>query len=153
MAALERERDAPRTAPSPEQDALWALEVLADHLDPPGGVLLVGHVDLENGQRARWQQTRTTSQLVDADLREVADVLAALGSPIRLRLLREVIAGRTTVGQLADTEGIGTTGQVYHHLRQLTATGWLRRTSGGNYEIPLARVVPLLGVILAAQQP
>jgi hypothetical protein len=150
VAALERDRESGAVTVAPEANALWALDVLADQLEPPGGVLLVGNVDLPNGQRARWQQTRATPLLIDADLQQAAEVLAALGSPIRLRLLREVMGGRTTVQQLAATEGIGTTGQVYHHLRQLTASGWLQRTSGGAYEIPLARVVPLLGAILAA---
>ena len=114
-------------------------------------MLLAGSVDLPNGQLARWQETRSTEWLLDADLREIAEALAALGNPVRLRLLREVINGRTTVQELAATDGIGTTGQVYHHLRQLTAAGWVRRASGGGYEIPIARIVPLLGTILAAR--
>jgi DNA-binding transcriptional ArsR family regulator len=135
----------------PETTALWAVETLADHAEPPGAVLLAGSVDLPNGQLARWQETRSTEWLLDADVRQVAEALAALGNPVRLRLLREVVNGKTTVQELAATDGIGATGQVYHHLRQLTAAGWVRRASNGRYEIPVARVVPLLGAILAAR--
>ncbi len=151
VAALERDRATKEEPGGPATTALWAVEALANHAEPPGAVLLAGSVDLPNGQLARWQETRSTEWLLDADLREIAEALAALGNPVRLRLLREVINGRTTVQELAATDGIGTTGQVYHHLRQLTAAGWVRRASGGGYEIPIARIVPLLGTILAAR--
>src|SRR5690606_18106539 len=84
--------------------------------------------------------------LLGADWTEEADVLVALGHPVRLRLLQRVLGGATTVAELVDTDGVGTSGQVYHHLRQLTAAGWLRALGGGRYEVPVARVVPLLAV-------
>ena len=70
---------------------------------------------------------------------------------MRLRLLLAVLGGTATVHDLASIDGIGTKGQVYHHLRQLTGAGWLRRTGGNVYEVPMPRVVPLLGAILCAQ--
>ena len=33
-------------------------------------------------------------------------------------------------------DGLGTTGQAYHHLRQLAAVGWLHSTGRGRYEVP-----------------
>ena len=55
--------------------------------------------------------------------REAAESFAALGHAVRLRLLREILGGRRTAAELAELEGLGTTGQIYHHLRQLTAAG------------------------------
>ncbi len=46
-----------------------------------------------------------------------------------------------------------TTGQIYHHLRLLTAAGWLHTTGRGRYEVPGTRVVPLLVVLTAAARP
>ncbi|MFC7643034.1 hypothetical protein ACFQX6_20720 [Streptosporangium lutulentum] len=69
-----------------------------------------------------------------------------------MRLLREILGGRRAVADLAALDGLGTTGQVYHHLRQLTSAGWLHTAGRGRYEVPPGRVVPLL-VALAASRP
>ncbi|WP_051715621.1 hypothetical protein [Streptomyces bikiniensis] len=45
----------------------------------------------------------------------------------------------------------GTTGQIYHHLRQLTGAGRLHTSGRGRYEVPAARVVPLLMALTAAR--
>ena len=44
------------------------------------------------------------------------------------------------------------THQLHHHLRQLVAAGWLASTRRGHYEVPAARVVPLLVTVLAAHR-
>lgn len=70
---------------------------------------------------------------------------------MRLRLLREILGGRRTAAELAALDETGTTGQIYHHLRQLTGAGWLHTKGRGRYEVPGARVVPLLVVFTAAK--
>ncbi|HMJ78438.1 MAG TPA: hypothetical protein VK507_20815 [Iamia sp.] len=147
VAELERRPDPP---PVDDGEARWALDALVARVEPPGAVLLVGAVTLADGRVARWQETRGTAALVDGEEGVAAEALAALGSPIRLRLLLRVLAGAGTVQELTSTEGIGTSGQVYHHLRQLTAAGWVRSRGGGAYEVPTARIVPLLGALLVA---
>ena len=77
---------------------------------------------------------------------------AALGHPVRLRLLQQVLTGASTVHELTQIDGVGTSGQVYHHLRQLTSAGWLHAVGGGRHEVPVARVVPLLVLLLGAQR-
>ena len=69
--------------------------------------------------------------MLAVDWPERASALAALGHPVRLRLLHEIVHGRTTVKALAELDDIGTSGQIYHHLRQLIAAGWLRATARG----------------------
>lgn len=153
LAALERRMDALEHPPPPavdEDDALWALNALAAQGDEPGAVLLAGAVTLPDGRAARWQEGRELPGLLDVDVDQVADVLGALGNPVRLRLLLRLIDEPQTVQDLTAVEGIGTAGQVYHHLRQLTATGWARPQGAGRYEVPAARVIPLLGALLSA---
>ncbi|GAB3808900.1 ArsR/SmtB family transcription factor [Micromonospora zhanjiangensis] len=140
----------PNTAP--ESEVLWALEGLRARVDEPGAVLLVGHVRLPDGRSAQWQEAAETEDLLGADWADGSDALAALGHPVRLRLLQQVLSGVATVHELTQTEGVGTSGQVYHHLRQLASAGWLRALGGGRYEVPVARVVPLLAVILGARR-
>jgi hypothetical protein len=92
-------------------------------------------------------------ELADADdMTQFTDVLAALAQPVRLRLLLAVLNGRHTSAELGQIDGSGTTGQLYHHLRQLVAAGWLRSAGRGQYQIPPERVIPLLVALAAARR-
>ncbi|PWJ53033.1 hypothetical protein SAMN06264364_11550 [Quadrisphaera granulorum] len=75
-----------------------------------------------------------------------------LGSPVRLLLVRVLrsATGSATAAELADDEALGTSGQVYHHVRQLVAAGWLRTAARGRYAVPAERVVPLLVALALA---
>jgi DNA-binding transcriptional ArsR family regulator len=81
----------------------------------------------------------------------VAPTLAALGSPIRLTLLREIVRGHVTVNSLSQVEGLGTSGQIYHHLRHLTAEGWLHTPTRGTFAIPPARATALNAILRALE--
>ncbi|MEU0648809.1 ArsR/SmtB family transcription factor [Streptomyces umbrinus] len=156
VAELERRLDALESsepAPRAGDGDFWALEGLKAQLADVerGGVLFTGSVRLPTEERYEWQYGMTTDQLLDADWSEAADVFAALGHPMRLRLLREIVGGRRTATELAGLDDVGTSGQIYHHLRQLTAAGWLRQAGRGRYEIPGSRVVPLLVALTTAQ--
>ncbi|WP_318208409.1 winged helix-turn-helix domain-containing protein [Streptomyces sp. SJL17-1] len=148
------ERPVPEVTDSP----LWALESLkaqlaADRGDrgADGAVVFTGAVRLPTQERYEWQLGAFTGQLFEEDWADAAESLAALGHPVRLRLLREILGGRRTAAELAELEETGTTGQIYHHLRQLTGAGWLKTVGRGRYEVPGARVVPLLVVLTAAR--
>jgi DNA-binding transcriptional ArsR family regulator len=153
MAALEGMSG---SAPRLGDGDFWALEGLKEQLAgrgaAGGGVLFTGVVRLPAGERYEWQQGAVTEDLLEDDWSRAAESFAALGHPVRLRLLREILGGRRTAAELAELEELGTTGQIYHHLRQLTGTGWLHTTGRGRHEVPGGRVVPLL-VALAAAQP
>ncbi|MEU0223441.1 helix-turn-helix domain-containing protein [Streptomyces sp. NPDC006284] len=152
LAALE---SADRPAPHLGAGDFWALEGLKEQLArmraADGGVLFTGAVRLPAGEQYEWQHGALTDGLMDADWAESADVFAALGHPVRLRLLREILGGRRTAAELAELEEVGTTGQIYHHLRQLTGAGWLHAAGRGRHEVPPGRVVPLLVVLSAAR--
>ncbi|MER7665286.1 MULTISPECIES: ArsR family transcriptional regulator [unclassified Streptomyces] len=160
VAALERRlaalEQADRVAPRLGEGDFWALEGLKEQLAEAGaqtgGVLFTGAVRLPTQEQYEWQYGLLSEQLLDGDWSDAADSFAALGHAVRLRLLREILGGRRTAAELTELEGLGTTGQIYHHLRQLTAAGWLHTASRGRYEVPGARVVPLL-VVLAAARP
>ncbi|GAB2677311.1 hypothetical protein GCM10009743_61670 [Kribbella swartbergensis] len=96
----------------------------------PGG----GHAQAARALRAlRARQDWSTA----------APTLAALGSPTRLTLLREIVHGHATVSALSQVEGLGTSGQIYHHLRHLTAEGWLHNPTRGVFAIPPSRLTAL----------
>ncbi|ANW19091.1 ArsR/SmtB family transcription factor [Streptomyces clavuligerus] len=164
FAALERrvaalEEQPRRTPPPPASTAevFWALEGLKERLTGAGaaadggGVLFTGSVRLRDDERYEWQYGALTGELLEADWTETADAFAALGNAVRLRLLHEVVGGRDTAAALAELEDLGTTGQIYHHLRQLTGAGWLRTAGRGRYQVPPRRMVPLLVMLTAAR--
>ena len=155
VAALEATPVAAEVAPveagAVDPDTFWALEGLRRRVPAPGGVLIVGDVELPDGSVARWQEGAATGDLLDDEWDRMAGALAALGHPVRLQLLRQVLRGRTTARGLAEVEGMGTSGQVYHHLRHLVAAGWLRNR-GTQYEVPPERVVPLLTTMIGGRR-
>ncbi|WP_336324118.1 winged helix-turn-helix domain-containing protein [Streptomyces lavendofoliae] len=142
--------------PPVREGDFWALEGLKAQLArvgaTDGGVLFTGAVRLPTGERYEWQYGVLAQEQIGGDWTEAAESFAALGHPVRLRLLREILGGRRTAAELAALEEIGTTGQIYHHLRQLTGAGWLHTTGRGRHEVPPGRVVPLL-VALATARP
>ncbi len=133
----------------PEAGTFWALEGLSRR--HPGSVMLVGEVTVPSGAPVQWQETRSAADVFDTDWTAMADSLAALAHPVRLRILRSVLDGVETAKELSEIDAMGSTGQVYHHLRHLTSTGWLR-SNGSHHQVPAERVVPLLGILIGAQR-
>lgn len=139
-------------------ETFWALEGLRERTPPDtsGTVLFTGLVELPTGEHYEWQQAQLVDELagrdVDQDWTVAAATLAALGHPVRLALLHAVLHGTRTAADLTGLDGMGTTGQVYHHLRLLTGAGWLRATARGHYAVPPDRVVPLLAVLAATRR-
>ncbi|MDF1604965.1 helix-turn-helix domain-containing protein [Nocardioides sp. YIM 152315] len=134
-------------APAAEGE-LWVLEGLRARHPEPGAVVLAGSVRLPDDRALEWQEGLETQALLDRDWAETADLLGALGHPVRLALLQRFLGGATTAAEA----GTGTTGQIYHHLRQLVAAGWLRSVGGGRYEVPPQRVVPLMSIVMGAHR-
>ncbi|GAB47344.1 winged helix-turn-helix domain-containing protein [Mobilicoccus pelagius] len=130
-----------------DDDRFWMLQGLRDR-HPEGAVGFSGHLRLPAGE-ARWQWGRLTDDLLADDWTRGATALAALGHPVRLAILQHVLTGTTTTAALAESDGLGTTGQLHHHLRALVAAGWLASAGRGRYSVPPHRIVPLLVVVSA----
>lgn len=154
LAVLE-EPDRTRTpgiTAEPDPERFWALAGLRSRVGERSAVLFTGSVTLNDAPTYEWQQGADVEALLVGGWNASADPLAALGHPVRLQLLLEVLSGRHTSTEIGSAEGLGTTGQLYHHLRRLVAAGWLRSSGRGRYEVAPTRVIPLL-VILAAARP
>ena len=77
-------------------------------------------------------------------------ILAALGSPVRLEIVRRLLLGGQTSGELQEIPGLGTSGQLYHHLRDLQSAGLVVQRRRGRYAVAADKVVPALVIIAAA---
>ncbi|MFF0543150.1 ArsR family transcriptional regulator [Nocardia thailandica] len=154
VAALEGARA--EQHPAPSGPGPWAVTGLREEFEaagtPNGGVLMAGALRLPTGERLGWQARFGIDDLLRDDWTEAAKCLAALTSPIRLYLLREILAGRRTAADLAAIAELGTSAEIYQHLRELAAVGWLQTAGRGRFEVPEARVVPLLVALSSAQR-
>lgn len=117
---------------------------------PEPAVIYAGRVDLPQQRPVEWQLGNRSADLLDRGWTDRAPALAALGHPVRLQILQLVARGEAgTAAELARNPSLGSTGQIYHHLRQLVSAGWLQTRGKGRHAVPPERVVPLL-VILSA---
>lgn len=150
-----QERPAYLVPSASDPGAFWALEALKARA-PDGGVVFAGSVTLPTGEHYEWQEGLPNEQLFDADWQEmatgIAATLTALGHSVRLLILTLVLTGTHAVADLQRNDALGTTGQLYHHLRTLVNTGWLRPTTRGHYAVPPDRIVPLLVILTAARR-
>lgn len=116
-----------------------------------GGVFYSGHFRGEQW-RYKWEpQARHVSQLLELDGEKAAKVLAALGHKQRLDILRSVIKEPLTGAEIVDRLSMGTTGQLYHHIKALLGADLLvQEERGGRYSLPSHRTLPLLLLLAAA---
>ena len=111
----------------------WLLDALRER-GLTGAVAFGGTALDADGGPVSWQITRLAEDLAGTDWATSVTALAALGHPSRMQILQLVATGRArTAAELAHAEGLGTTGQIYHHLRQLVTGGWLRATTRGQH--------------------
>lgn len=160
LSALEREVEELRARPtsrSPLSVGVEAGSLLvlhgSDAKTTAGVVLYAGTVHLPDGRAYHWQYGESTVDVFARDWSELSGHLTALGSPVRLHILQAVLRGVTTANALVEDLAAGTSGQVYHHLKELTAAGWLISPRRGTFDISPARIVPLLAILVAAGTP
>lgn len=138
----------PGDTPGEGDPALWVLNELGERYDRDV-VVYAGTADVATGP-VRWQYGVAASELLETDFALAAPALEAVAHPVRLTLLKAILGGTTSSAQLSELDGMGTSGQVYHHLGQLSSAGWIRSVRRGQWEVPAARVIPLLTLVLAA---
>ena len=147
-------------APVTEDERLAALEARVaaleagvappstpEEVDASGAVGYEGDVRL-HGQVA-WAIRYSPAAVLDLPASPAAEVLAALGHPVRLALVRRLLEGPASAAELQDAAGLSSTGQVYHHLRALTAADVVEQDAR-TFRVPTTGVVPVLTLMLAA---
>jgi DNA-binding transcriptional ArsR family regulator len=116
----------------------------------PAGTIAYAGVAQLGADRLAWQMTHSVPELLVLDEDRVARQLAAIASPVRLRILRELATGPLQTHELQERLGAPSAGQLYHHLRELLATGLVNQPRRSVYEVPDRAAIPLLALIACA---
>jgi hypothetical protein len=136
-------------------DRYWALnELNRQRIEQPterGTVLYAGTVALPSGAQYVWQRQDSTRALIEQNWHDLADNIAALGHPVRLSILKHALGQDRSTQDFMALPDLGTTGQLFHHIKTLQDAGWLRSLQRGLYGVPGERVVPLLAILTAAR--
>lgn len=141
--------------PSGHADAALVQELLkgSSSGDADGtataSVVYAGAGPWEDGTVA-WQIGRSWEEVTSAPDESVARVLSALANGTRVRILVELLRGPVSTGELADRLDQPSSGQLFHHLKDLIAAGLIHQPVRGTYAIRRHHVVPLLAVLSAA---
>jgi DNA-binding transcriptional ArsR family regulator len=156
LAALARSKEPARARSRLPSEGMGLLDALAGRRgnnyesgERCGAVAYAGAMAF--GEREyRWIMEHGLPEVTGADWSEAAAILLSLGSPVRLTLLRRLLDGPCNRQALQDALGDTTSGQLYHHLRELQATRIVIQRKRGEYEIAAAALVPLIVVLSVA---
>ena len=140
-----------------DPERFWALARLAERTGPEfekegvaGSLLYAGRATTPGGGDLIWQAEHPLPGVLAEGWEDAAGVLAALGNPVRLEIIRRLLLGGQTVQELQEIPGLGTSGQLYHHLRDLQSAGLVAQRRRGRYGVAADKVVPSLIIIAAA---
>ncbi len=114
-----------------------------------GAITLAGAATTGIGE-VLWAGEHGLAEIWNLDPSNLARLLAALGHPARIVLVRALLAGERTSQELGEVVGSGSAGQLYHHLKDLMAAGIVDQAGRNQYRISKTRVVPLLVILAAA---
>jgi len=133
-------------SPSGDGKDYWAIKMMRERTtDPSGAVLYTGIAHLPNGTEWDWEDYLSVHNVLASTWSTRAVTIAALGHSRRLDLLQQVLTSAT-----ADVE-LDHNGQDRVHIAALVRGGWLVQTGAGRYRVPGSRVVPLLSILMAAE--
>ncbi len=117
--------------------------LLTDENSTTGLVTYMG-VYASGGRQTNWirNEVSTDALLKLVENNTTSRVLNCIGNNDRLNILLTVLKAPRTVAQLVEQCGYNSTGQVYHHLKPLLATGLVKEDpeNRGFYVVPTDRV-------------
>jgi helix-turn-helix protein len=146
-------RSVPGLPPLPTLPALPSSSV--DHEPLQERETLQGVLSCEGSlqfaeQDVRWRQRLALQPIFAASPELLAQLFAALSSPHRVIILRTLCEGPRTSQQLQELLGMGSAGQLYHHLKELLATGLILQRGRSAYTIEPTKVIPVCIALMMA---
>ena len=127
-------------------DELWNT---ADGSDPDGTVVYAGAGPWTGGTVA-WQIGRGWADIRETGADAIASLFGALANPHRIRILRALVTGPLSTGELGQRLDQPSSGQLFHHLKELLAAGVIHQPERGTYAIRREDAIPLLAALSSA---
>ena len=129
------------------------LKAQLDRTEDPGeenGLVAYAGVVRSGDSALMWEFGRTVADLLDVDVEPLSQVLAALGSAVRLDLVRSLLRGPRSSQQLQEALGMDNLGPLYYHLKELMAAGIVSQPNRNTYQVVPQRIIPFLVVLAVA---
>ena len=127
--------------------AAGALEGRARELGVSGLLTRYGYYGSAKRSSTWSKDEQTAEELLGQDPVQVARVLAALGHPQRLQLLKAILERPASAAELVEQLGLRTTGQAYHHLHVLHAADLIYQEERGRFAFRPHRVQAFLTLL------
>ncbi len=96
-----------------------------------------------------WEMRRPWDEVRGTTDENAARVLTALANGTRLKIVSELLGGELATGELVERLALPSSGQLFHHLKELLAAGIVHQPVRGTYAIRREHAVPLLAVLAA----
>ncbi len=103
-----------------------------------------------NGAPLAWRMEHSWDAVRTLAGDSAARVLGALSSTMRLRVVAALLEQPHTTAELVERLEQPSSGQLFHHLRELLAAGIVHQPVRGTYALRRQDVVPLLALLAAA---
>lgn len=122
----------------------------AQHVPASGGVVEYRGTLTEPAELT-WRISADPAQVLALDNGPRTEVLAALGHPARAAIVRLLaLEGSQNSAALQEAAGLGSSGQLYHHLKSLTSCGLVEQDKRGSYRLRPQAAIPALVLLTAA---
>ncbi|WP_166238998.1 ATP-binding protein [Paenibacillus turpanensis] len=109
-----------------------------------GTLYYSGQVQIQDTTLRCEPQEKQVTELLTLHSDKAAKALSALAHKQRLDIIRAVLVEPLTGAELVEKLQMGTTGQLYHHVKALLGADLLHQEDGGRYAVPRKRAFSLL---------
>ncbi|MCP3801823.1 helix-turn-helix domain-containing protein [Allokutzneria sp. A3M-2-11 16] len=131
--------------------ALEGRAATGEPLREDGGGLLAYEGTVTLHHELSWKILSRPEPLLGLPDAPRTEVLAALGNPVRIAVIRLLATdGPQPASALQAAAGLGSTGQLYHHLKALTGARIVEQDGRGSYRLRPQATVPVLIMLAAA---
>ncbi len=112
-----------------------------------------GTITMDEG-RGRWKPaSKTLREVLAPDSGSLANILSSLGHKQRIEIIKSLLQEPKNAAELVKELGMGTTGQLYHHMKPLLHAGIIeQKERGGSYSISANKILPILLQLAAAAE-
>ena len=114
-----------------------------------GAITYTGFAQFDQ-KRNMEHRERDLPSLFAIDPASLAPIFAALASPHRLTVLRALCAGPRSRQELQEVLGVSSSGHLYHHLKELLATGLVVQQGRSAYAIPRTQIISICVALMVA---